>query len=95
MASNKSAVSMLVGKLPPPDKLDDMDTEDQTEPKEDEDEGGDEAAKLSAFEDLLAALGLSTKKAEAGMKAFDHFMDLCGHSEHEDTDSEDATGDEA
>lgn len=79
---------MLAGKLPPPDKLDELDEDVKPEDSEDEDEGGDEAAKLSAFEDLLAALGLSTKKAEAGMEAFDHFMSLCGHSEHEDSEDE-------
>lgn len=82
---------MLVGKLPPPDELDSMDTEPKDGPVDEPDEGEDNAAKLSAFEDFLGALGLSTKRADRAMKAFDHFMDLCGHDEHS---SEDETPEE-
>ena len=90
MATHKSVVGMLVGKLPPPDELDE---EPKTKEPEDGD-GGDEAAKLSAFEDFLSACGLSTKRADAALKAFDHFMDVCGHGEHESEEEPEEEGDE-
>ena len=81
MALGASYVKNLVGKAPPPDKLGamgDMGKEpDGDEPAEPKDMDGDEAAKASAFDDFVSALGLSSGKAAKARAALDEYINLC------------------
>jgi hypothetical protein len=81
MALGKTYIMGLVKKAPTPDKLDamgDMAGDDKEESDETpKDEDGEEAAKASAFDDFLTAIGVSPAKADKARAAFDEYMGLC------------------
>lgn len=81
MALGPSYVKGLVKKAPPPDELEAMgDMADGPKDSEDPkpaDEDGDEAAKASAFDDFVSALGLSSSKAAKARSALDEYISLC------------------
>jgi len=85
MALGKSYVKNLVGKAPKPDALEAMEGSPKEEAGEDaateaaepKDMDGDEAAKASAFDDFVSALGLSSAKAAKARSALDEYISLC------------------
>lgn len=81
MALGKSYVAGLVKKAPPPDEIaamgDMADEPDDSEGPKPADEDGDEAAKASAFDDFVSALGLSSNKAAKARSALDEYISLC------------------
>jgi hypothetical protein len=82
MALGKSYVAGLVKKAPSPDKMDAMGDMagapgESDEPKDPADVDGDEAAKASAFDDFVSALGLSPAKAAKARNALDEYLSLC------------------
>jgi hypothetical protein len=46
--------------------------------EEGDDDEANEAAKASAFKDLLSALGLKVKNSDKAMEAFTEFLGYCG-----------------
>jgi hypothetical protein len=79
MALGASYVKGLVSKAgpkmdPEPDAEDPGESDEPPEPK---DMDGDEAAKASAFDDFVSALGLSSAKAAKARSALDEYISLC------------------
>jgi hypothetical protein len=90
MALGKAYVLGLVKKAPKPEDLDkkdpmaalsgDSDSADDEadKPEEPKDLDGEEAAKASAFDEFLSALGVDADKAGKARAALDEYIGLCG-----------------
>ena len=71
----KGAVAVTVSKLPPPDRL--MKGGGGAEAKPKKKAASMDVGKMSAFEDLVSALGVKPRDAEAGMHALSDFVKIC------------------
>jgi len=93
MALGKTYVMGLVKKAPKPEDLDKEDAmgafsasddkagdddHEADKPEEPKDLDGEEAAKASAFDDFVDALGISGAKADKARAALDEYIGLCG-----------------